>query len=46
MVGSVKRGSAIGKRRVLGGVLFAQDGIEKPEDSTRIRTGGQVRTGG
>ena len=42
MVGSVKRGSAIGKRRVLGGVLFARDGIEKPEDSTRIRTGGQI----
>ena len=39
MVGSVKRGSAIRKRRVLGGVLFARDGIEKPEDSTRIRTG-------
>ena len=46
MVGSVKRGSAIRKRRVLGGVLFARDGIEKPEDSTRIRTGRQVRTGG
>ena len=29
-----------------GGVLFARDGIEKPEDSTRIRTGRQVRTGG
>ena len=39
MVSSVKRGSAIGKRRVLGGVLFALDGIEKPKDSTRIRTG-------
>ena len=26
--------------------FFAQDGIEKPEDSTRIRTGRQVRTGG
>ena len=26
------------KRRVLGGVFFARDGIEKPEDSTRIRT--------
>ena len=46
MVGDVKRESAIWKRRVLGGVLFAGDGIEKPEDSTRIRTGGQVRTGG
>ena len=46
MVGSVKRGSAIRKGRVLGGVLFARDGIEKPEDSTRIRTGRQVRTGG
>ena len=23
----------------MGGVLFARDGIEKPEDSTRIRTG-------
>ena len=45
MVGSVKR-SAIGKRRVLGGVLFARDGIEKPEDSTRIRMRGQVKTGG
>ena len=41
MVGSVKRGSAIRKRRVLGGVLFARDGIEKPEDSTGIRTGRQ-----
>ena len=29
MVGNVKRASAIGKRRVLGGVLFARDGIEK-----------------
>ena len=29
MVGSVKRGSATGKRRVLGSVLFARDGIEK-----------------
>ena len=46
VVGSVKRGSAIGKRRVLRGVIFARDGIEKPEDSTRIRTGRQVRTGG
>ena len=46
MVGSVKRGSATGKRRVLGGVLFARDGIEKPKNSTRIRTAGQVRTGG
>ena len=36
----------MGKRRVLGGVLFARDGIEKPEDSTRIRTRGQVKTGG
>ena len=26
-----KRASAIGKRRVLGGVFFARDGIEKPE---------------
>ena len=39
MIGSVKRGSATGKRRVLGSVLFARDGIEKPEDSTRMRTG-------
>ena len=46
MIGSVKRGTATGKRKVLRGVLFARDGIEKPEDSTRIRTGGQVRTGG
>ena len=46
MVGSVKRASAIGKRRVLGGVSFARDGIEKPKDSTRIRSGRQVRTGG
>ena len=46
VVGSVKRGSAIGKRRVLGSVLFARDGIEKPEHSTRIRMGRQVRTGG
>ena len=38
MIGSVKRGSATGKRRVLGGVLIARDGIEEPEDSTRIRT--------
>ena len=42
MVGSVKRASAIGKRRVLGGVLFARDCIEKPEDSTRIRTGDRL----
>ena len=46
MVGNVKRGSATGKRRVLGGVLLARDGIEKPENSMRIRTGGQIRTGG
>ena len=46
MVGSVKRASAIGKRRVLGGVSFARDCIEKPEDSTRIRTVRQVRSGG
>ena len=46
VVGSIKRGSAIRKRRVMGGVLFARDGIEKPEDSSRIRTGRQVRTGG
>ena len=39
MIGSVKRESAIGKGRVLQGVLFARDGIEKPEDSTRIRAG-------
>ena len=39
VIGTVKRGSATGKRRVLEGVLFARDGIEKPEDSTRIRTG-------
>ena len=42
MVGSVKRASAIGKRRVLGGVFFARDPIEKPEDSTRIRTGDRL----
>ena len=42
MVGSVKRASAIGKRRVLGGVSFARDGIEKPKDSTRIRTGDRL----
>ena len=42
MVGSVKRGRAIGKRRVLGGALFAQDGIEKPEDSMRIKTGDRL----
>ena len=29
MVGSVKRESATGKRRILRGVLFARDGIEK-----------------
>ena len=46
MIGSVKKGTATGKRRVLRGVLFARDGIEEPEDSTRIRTGGQIRTGG
>ena len=40
MIGSVKRGSATGKRRVLGGVLFARDGIEEPEDSARIKTWG------
>ena len=40
MIGSVKKGTATGKRRVLRGVLFARDGIEEPEDSTRIRTGG------
>ena len=45
MIGSVKRGTATGKRRVVVGVLFARDGIEEPEDSTRIRTGGQIRTG-
>ena len=38
VIGSVRRGTATGKRRVLGGVLFARDGIEEPEDSTRIRT--------
>ena len=42
MVGSVKRASAIGKKRVLGGVFFARDCIEKPEDSTRIRTGDRL----
>ena len=42
MIGSVKRGSTTGKRRVLGGVLFARDGIEKPEDSTKIRTGDRL----
>ena len=46
MVGSVKRASAIGKRIVLGGVSFARDGIEKPKDSTRIKTGRQVSTSG
>ena len=46
MVGSVKKANAIGKRRVLGGVSFARDCIEKLKDSTRIRTGRQVRTGG
>ena len=30
----------------MGGVLFARDGIEEPEDSTRMRTGGQIRAGG
>ena len=43
---SVKRGTATGKRRVLEGVLFAQEGIEKPEDNTTIRTGRQIKTGG
>ena len=42
MVGSVKRESATGKRRVLGGVLFARDCIEKPKDNTRIRTGDRL----
>ena len=37
-----RRGTATGKERVLGGVLFARDGIEKPEDSTRIRTGDRL----
>ena len=46
MIGDVKRGSATVKRRVLGGVVFARDGIEEPEDTTRIGTGGQIRTGG
>ena len=46
MIGSVQRGTATGKRRVLGGVLFARDGIEEPEDSTKIRTGLQIRTDG
>ena len=46
MIGSVKKGSAAGKRRALGGDLFARDGIKEPEDSTRIRTRGQIRTGG
>ena len=27
------------EKKVLGSVLFARDGIEKPEDSTRMRTG-------
>ena len=39
MVGSIKRGSAIRKRRVMGGVLFARDGIEKPEDSYEDQNG-------
>ena len=34
------------KKKGLGGVLFARDGIEEPEDSKRIRTTGQVRRGG
>ena len=46
MIGSVKRGTTTGKRRVLGGVLFSRDGIEEPEDSMRIRMGGQIRTSG
>ena len=46
VIGNVKRGTATGKRMVLGGVLFARDGIEEPEDSTRIRTEVQIRTGG
>ena len=46
MIGSVKSGTATGKRRVLGDVLYARDGIEESEDSTRIRTVGQIKTGG
>ena len=46
MIGSVKSGTATGKRRVLGDVLYARDGIEESEDSTRIRTGTQIKTGG
>ena len=42
MIGSVERGTATGKSRVLGGVLFERDGIEEPEDSTRIRTGNRL----
>ena len=34
------------EKKSLGSVFFARDSIEKPEDSTRIRTGRQVRTGG
>ena len=39
MVGSVKRASAIGKRRVLGGVFFCRDCIEKPEDRHEDQNG-------
>ena len=42
MVGSVKRTSAIGKRRVLGGVFFARDCIEKPEDSRGSERGDRL----
>ena len=42
MIGSVKRGTATGKRSVLGGVLFARDGIEKPEVSTRSERGDRL----
>ena len=46
VIGSAKRGTANGKGRALVGVLFARDGIEKPQDSMRIKTAGQIRTEG
>ena len=42
MVGSVKRASAIGKRRVLGGVSFARDCIEKPEHARGSERGDRL----
>ena len=41
-----QEGNCNRKKKGLEGVLFARNGIEEPKDSTKIRTGGQTRTGG